>query len=165
MMMSSRKHKNVSQRPYLPFIDRPVVVVQEGQDIQEVAKIARERRAFLWPFETQAPCAAYVDQSNQWAVQVWEELSVEGTAYAGCLRVAFKYLAKSGDPESQQPIGSFETLQRIKEHLWPGRIAFEVYPSAGQVVAMDGVRWLWVLPSSVTVQNFPFSLNGKPRAI
>lgn len=163
--MASRKHKNAETRPYLPMILRPVVTLKPDQDINEVALNVAKNRGFLWPHETQAPIAAYVDQSNRWMIQVWEEQAVDGTAYAGCLRVAFKYHAVSGDPESMRPIERFDTLLGLKEHLWPGRIGFEVYPSAGQAVDMDGIRWMWVLPATVTVQNFPFSLNGKPRAI
>lgn len=163
--MSSRKHKNASQKPYLPFIERPVMGIAEGQDLHAIAKVAREKRAFFWPFETQAPSVAYVDQSNRWGVQVWDELDAVGNAFAGTLRVAFKYCGVSGDPGSQAPIQTWETIQQIKEHLWPGRMAVEVYPTVGQAIATDGVRWLWVLPAGAGPELFPFSLSGKPRAI
>lgn len=111
-----------------------------------------------WPFTTPPPLHCYVDEGNQWTVQVFRVPELDGTPWCGARRVGIKRFQVPGDPESGGTDRmSWDDLQEVKDSLWPDQVAFEVYPPHDQIVDVATMRWLWVLP--VGVGN-PFELRA-----
>lgn len=110
-----------------------------------------------------APLAAWTDKQNGWCVQCWDDTQgCNGTPWDGMLRVGVKHsLARTPEdfdmPQAQGTV-TWDDLQAIKEHLWPGRIALEIYPPAVYLVNVAAMRWLWVLPSRA---ELPMNLDAR----
>ena len=115
-----------------------------------------------------APRWAYVDLARGVVVQVWDNATTgcDGTPWEGTLRVAVKH-SSGRTPKQVQgrdhsiPI-TWDELQAIKDHFWPGRIAIEVYPPKESIVNVADLRWLWVLPPGAML---PFNLQDKSTNI
>lgn len=91
-------------------------------------------------------------------MQAFAVPSVVGTPWQGMLRVGINQYRVAGDPRSGcEIVTNWSTIQEIKEALFPGRLAIEVYPSDHEVVNVAPMRWLWVLPAGC---RLPFSLKG-----
>lgn len=103
-----------------------------------------------------SPIAGYVCARNRWVVQVFPVPSVDGTSWEGLLRVGIKLHDKRG--RGREIIGNWSRIQEIKEDLFPGRLAIEVYPPSEQVVDVAPLRWLWVFPEGC---KLPFSLSNQ----
>ena len=110
------------------------------------------------------PQRAYTDRKNGWVVQVWDNATdgCNGTPWKGTLRVAVKHSGAKTMEEYEGrsatlPI-TWDDLQAIKDHLWPKRIAVEVYPPKDKIVNVADMRWLWVLPEGASL---PFNLTGE----
>jgi hypothetical protein len=164
MQMSSRKLKNIEHKPLKPFTEKTVMGANPGELLSDAAVRALRVKAYLWPFPSQAPCRVLLDQSRRWVIQVWEELGVIGTPWEGALRVAMKYHAEPGKSETGTSIQSWDTIQNIKEFIWPGRLAVEMYPPQEKVVNVAPMRWIWILPESIT-QTWPLSIEAKPMPL
>lgn len=162
--MSSRKLKNIETRPAKPFTEKKVMGANPGEELSDAAVRALREKAYLWPFSSQAPCRVLLDYSRRWVIQVWDELEVIGTPWEGALRVAIKYHAVSGNSDSGTSIQSWDTIQDIKEFLWPGRLAVEMYPAKDDVVNVAPIRWIWILPESVR-ETWPLSIKSKPTPL
>ena len=107
------------------------------------------------PFEKQTPVAGYVDSTNRWVVQVFAVDTVVDTPWEGMVRVGIKFHSRTQKGlEIEQ---RWSVLQEIKEDLFPGRLAIEVYPPEAQVVDVAPMRWLWVFPAGC---QLPISLSG-----
>ena len=119
-----------------------------------------------------APDAMYIHQSRDpaksphWAVQVWKlrHSELQGTPWEGSYRVSVR-CSTATKPEQYDkkkfcPVVGWDDLQAIKEHLFPGQIAVEIYPPPSELVNVAHMRWLWVLPKGAVL---PFNLNGKGK--
>lgn len=111
------------------------------------------------------PTAVHVDRKRGWVVQVWTGMSATpgciNTPWEGTARICVKHskaknVAQANSRKFDLPI-TWDELQEIKEWLFPGRIALEVYPPADKVVDVANLRWLWVLPPSAVL---PFNLQS-----
>lgn len=109
------------------------------------------------------PEIAYVDRERGWVVQVFDDRtpSCDGTPWEGTLQVSVKHTRARTIREYEKrssgiPI-TWDELQAIKDHFWPGRIALEVYPPHNFIVNVADMRWLWVLPPGAVL---PFDLRG-----
>lgn len=110
-----------------------------------------------------APQFAWVDRANGVCVQAWTNRTpgCNGTPWEGTLSVCVKH-SRADNPvdylkrEYTMPL-VWDDLQAIKDHLWPNRIAVEVYPPKAAIVDDAALRWLWVLPSGAML---PFNLTG-----
>lgn len=110
------------------------------------------------------PDKAYTDRERGWVVQVFEQRTpaCNGTPWEGTIQVSIKHtcgktIRQISQREYQVPI-LWDELQAIKEHLFPGRIALEVYPPKENLVDVASMRWLWVLPPGAVI---PFNLQGE----
>lgn len=110
-----------------------------------------------------APWKAYVDRPRGVCVQVWDNATpgCDGTPWQGTLRVAVKHTRAETPGQVEQrgfakPI-TWDDMQAIKDHFWPGRIAVEVYPPRSEIVNVADMRWMWVLPPGAVL---PFNLKG-----
>ena len=56
---------------------------------------------------------------------------------------------------------TWDELQRIKEILFPGRVAIEIFPATKDVVNVSNMRHLWVLPDAIADQ-MPVWRDDKP---
>lgn len=116
------------------------------------------------------PTAVHVDRKRGWVVQVWTGLAATpaciGTPWEGTARISVTH-TKARDPkqfESKKfdiPI-EWDELQEIKEWLFPGRIAVEVYPPESKVINVANMRWLWVLPLGAML---PFNLQATQQRL
>ena len=113
------------------------------------------------------PTSAWVDRSNGWIVQVFEDTAgCNGTPWEGTKRVSVKH-TKAKNPRQfskrsfSAPI-TWDDLQAIKDHLWPSRIAIEVYPPDDQIVDACDMRSIWVLPAGACL---PVNLSGDSDVI
>lgn len=110
-----------------------------------------------------APDEAYLDRAAGLCVQVWWNATpgCDGTPWAGTLRVAIKYTRattpwQAGRRGFDKPL-TWNDMQAIKDHYWPGRIAMEIYPPKDRVVDVADMRWMWVLPAGA---QLPFNLQS-----
>lgn len=109
------------------------------------------------------PTAAWVDREHGWVVQAFDDCrGCDGTPWEGMLRVGVKHNLATVPEDWEKPTAvgtvTWDDLQAIKEFLWPGQIALEVYPPASQLVNVANMRWLWVLPPRT---RLPFSLDAR----
>jgi hypothetical protein len=108
------------------------------------------------------PFRAYVDRRNGVCVQVYQDTyGCRGTPWEGTLRVAVKHTSGKTPQQAasrgySKPI-TWDDLQAIKDHLWPERIALEIYPPHDSIVDVADIRWLWVLPAGGML---PFNLQS-----
>lgn len=113
--------------------------------------------------KTTPPIRAYVDAGNQWTVQVFPTTDANGTPWEGMLRVGIAYFKNPGKPKSQcEILHSWSVIQSVKESIFPGRLAIEVYPPESQVVDAAPMRWLWILPAGA---RLPLCLSTNYRTI
>lgn len=109
------------------------------------------------------PSAAWVDRKRGVCVQMFDDChGCEGTPWNGTLRVGVKHTrAKTPAQASRRgydlPV-TWDDMQAIKEHLWPGRIGLEIFPPKDQLVDVADMRWIWVLPPGSIL---PFNLTGQ----
>ena len=115
-------------------------------------------------FGAQKPLDAYVDRVAGWVIQVFDSTEgdeVKGTPWQGYRRVSVKHSTaktpKQFESRKYSAEITWDDLQTIKEFLFPGRIALEIYPPNDDVVNVTDMRWLWVLPRGCTL---PFNLAG-----
>jgi hypothetical protein len=115
---------------------------------------ARDR----WPFASAPPERVWLSASKRWVVQQFAVESTDGTPWEGMKRVGISCYRKPSNPDSQIEIEvSWSVLQSLKETLFPGYLAIEVYPAGSQVVDVAPMRWLWLLPDGAIL---PFTLSG-----
>lgn len=115
---------------------------------------AKER----WPFASTPPDRVWLSDSKRWVVQQFAVPSADGTPWEGMKRVGISHYRKANTPKSQVVIEkTWSAIQEIKETLFPGYLAIEVYPADSQVVDVAPMRWLWLLPAGATL---PFTLSG-----
>lgn len=111
------------------------------------------------------PTAVWLEKQGGWVVQVWSGVSATpgciNTPWEGTARICVKHskaknVAQANSRKYDIPI-TWDELQAIKEWLFPGRIALEVYPPADKVVDVANLRWLWILPAGAVL---PFNLQS-----
>lgn len=112
-----------------------------------------------------APDEAYVDRERGWCVQIYRDATpaCDGTPWEGVIRVSVKHTrATNRENFLKRGYGlpvTWDDLQAIKDHFWPGQIGIEVYPPHECIVDVAEMRWLWVLPRGAIL---PFNLqDGK----
>lgn len=101
------------------------------------------------------PVAAWKSDNNCWAVLAYSVPTTDGTPWEGTLRVGIKHVDRRG--RDREVVENWSFLQAIKEKLFPGRLAIEIYPPASQLVDVAPMRWLWLLPPDA---RLPISLSG-----
>lgn len=131
MSKTKSNRKPATLPPKLPWVDRT--------------------NAARWPFDTVRPTACYVDSSNRWTVQVFPEPEAKGWH-----RVGIKCFTTSH--RNEQIRVNWSAIQSIKESLFPGRLALEIYPAPDDVVDVAPMRWLWIAPRG---WRLPFHLSGE----
>lgn len=111
------------------------------------------------------PTAVHIDRKNGWVIQVWTGISATpgcvGTPWEGTARICVQHskaksLNEFHSRKHDIPI-TWDELQAIKDWLFPGRIALEVYPPKDKIVNVANMRWLWVLPAGACL---PFNLQA-----
>lgn len=110
------------------------------------------------PGITHKPIKAYCDTTNRFTVQVFNVASCNGTPWEGMLRVGICFFRRPGVAHSQgEIVKNWTFLQELKESLFPGRLAIEVYPAGCELVDVAPMRWLWVFPAGAWL---PFNLGA-----
>lgn len=111
---------------------------------------------------------AYVDRERGWVIQAYKSgmEGCDGTPWEGTLRVSVKHTNARTPRENEKrssgiPI-TWDELQAIKDHFWPGQIAMEIYPPHNCIVDVAEMRWLWVLPPGAVL---PFNLQGGEKTL
>ena len=111
------------------------------------------------------PTSVWLNKPDGWVIQVWSGIAATpgciGTPWEGTARICVKHSkAKNREQASSRkhdiPI-TWDELQAIKEWLFAGRIALEVFPPQDKVVDVANLRWLWVLPAGAVL---PFNLQA-----
>ncbi len=80
-------------------------------------------------------------RSRHFTVQAFEEKK-------GIRRITVNRSDVDRDGEWKDGI-SWDELQHIKEVLFPGQVAIEVFPPAKDVVNVSNMRHLWVMPEAI----------------
>lgn len=102
-----------------------------------------------------SPNRGWVDSSNRWVVMAYNTPSADGTEWEGVIRVAIK--CHDDRRNGKEIIVPWTAIQNVKEKLFPGRLAIEIYPPRDRLVDVAPLRWLWVLPKGFVI---PFTLES-----
>ena len=133
-------------------------------DVSKLTAVPREQLLLTMSRTgTNRPTSAYVDRSNGWCIQVYEDSTpgCDGTPWEGTIRVAVKH-TKAKTPAQAMHRGydlpvTWDDMQAIKDHFWAERIAVEVFPPKDKIVDVADMRWMWVLPKGAIL---PFNLQS-----
>lgn len=132
---------------------------------REVSQVAISHGYSAIGATERTPTSVWVNKRDGWVIQVWAGIAATpgtiGTPWEGTVRICVKHSKGRNANEYNSrkhdvPI-TWDELQAIKEWLFAGRIALEVYPPQSKVVDVANMRWLWVLPAGACL---PFNLQS-----
>ena len=89
-----------------------------------------------------------------WIVQEHAYGGAVGTPFEGVRLISVGY--RSDWRFAESVVASWSTVQALKERLFPGTLAIELYPREPEVVNIAPVRWLWLLPKGCAL---PLSID------